>query len=373
MINSYEKAWDNNVISYNKEKYDWYGFWLEKFKEKFPKIDSLENIHNKIQPNQIFELIRHCQKISLSEEFIKKIDEYYEEILNFVDYEFMIQKSANIRLVIPKQAESGRLLSFHKDSWVGNGMGIKNVWTPITDSFDTNSIQVLDSNTSDVISQRCQSERWSNEKLQAECLNSSENLNIKQGECLLFASNNIHGNVNNETDITRVSMDARILPKGGFYFRKLPGGYFRFKGEIPQISLPDTKRTWVSYAGWNSKFSQHIPVHMQRYQIEKYCDKIGIKINDYQFENEFMEWYPNLEKYINDEKIQGIVCFSLFGLPDDPFLRQKLLMSAIKQNKELIFVNEDIYFKNNKDLEYIKRIYEYYNTNESPKETLGHI
>ena len=33
----------------------------------------------------------------------------------------------------------------------------------------------------------------------------------------------IHGNVNNDTDITRVSMDVRVLIEGEPYHRKLPG------------------------------------------------------------------------------------------------------------------------------------------------------
>lgn len=373
MINTYDKNWDNNIIDYDVADFNWYEFWLTKAKEKFPSINSLETIHKDISIQDVNELIHHLQKITLTKEFVDKIDEYFNDILDFVDYEYMTQKVFNIRIVIPDQQKAGRLLNFHKDSWVGNGMGIKNVWTPITDSFDSNSIHVIGSEESNRISSLCETERWDYDKIQNYCREIADPVTIKKGQAFLFASNNIHGNVNNDTDITRVSMDGRILPEGGFYYRKLPGGYFRFKGEVEANIQPDKSRTWISYAGWNSNYTKDIPVHMQRYQINEYCKDKDIRINDYQYENEFMDWVPNFSKYINDFNVNGIVCFSLYGLPDDPFKRQTLLLNALEKDIHLIFVNENIYFKTKKDLEYIKKLYKYFEHNESPKVTMGHI
>ena len=146
-----ENIWNNTKIKFNLEDFNWNEFWLKKSKEIFPQITDLSQLHKVLKPFEINELVHKLQSVSLTTEFVNKLDSFCDNICSFVDEEYMIQKSVNIRIVIPDQVKAGRLLTFHKDGWVGNGMGIKNIWIPITKSFDTNSLQILSSEDSDIL------------------------------------------------------------------------------------------------------------------------------------------------------------------------------------------------------------------------------
>ena len=99
-----------------------------------------------------------------------------------------------------------------------------------------------------------------------------------------------------------------------------------------QYNRIDPNKKFISYAGWNSKFSNPIPLPFQRNVIGQYCDKHSIKINDYQFENEYVDWLPGLEKFITGYGIDAIVCCSIYCLPDDVERRQELLQLALDNN-----------------------------------------
>ena len=168
-------------------------------------------------------------------------------------------------------------------------------------------------------------------------------------------------------------MDGRILPKGGHYHRKLPGGYFRFLGEKDDVRQIDPNKKWVSYVVWNSKFSSPIPLPMQRSIINQYCDKHSIVINDYQFENEYVDWLPGLEKFITGYNVDGIIMCSIYGLPDNPFRRHELLKLAVDNNIEIHFANELCSVREEKDIEHIQHIFKFVNENTPPNETLGYV
>lgn len=345
-----DSLWDNNIIQYDISKYDWPAFWLEESKKIFPQIQTLETIHKVLSPTEINLLVSELVKVSKTDIFRDMIDNFYAELLEGInDLPYMIQRTFNIRIVIPNQAKVGRLLAFHKDEWTGNGDGIKNVWTPITKSYDSNSLQVISIEDSNEIDTKCKQEEWEFDKIQEECLNKSKSLSVDPGSCLLFHTKNIHGNINNETDITRVSMDGRILVKGEEHHKKMPGGYFRFVGEKSKTNNFDSSETWISYAGWNSYYSSQLPIHMQRLVINQFCEQNNIVINDYQFESESLNWYPTLTKFTLDKNINGIVLCSVYCLPDNPFKRHRLIQNAIENNIKIAFANEDFVLENKED------------------------
>jgi len=361
MPNTYRPEWDNQTVDYSIEQYNWYDIWLSVAQEKFPQLKSFEDLHIHLEQTDIPELIFHLQKACERDDILDIIDEYYSHILyNTTDLEWMIQRTFNIRVVTPEQEKSGRLLRFHKDAWTGNGPGIKNVWTPITNSYDSNSMYVIEQQQSDLIANRIVNEKLSADTIQDICLKNSKPLQIQKGQAYLFDSNTIHGNLNNETGQTRVSMDGRVLLKGGNFNRKLPGGYFRFLGERNKVIELHDNKVWVTYAGWNSKYTKDIPVHLQRHFVNLYCNEKDIHINDYQYESDTLDWQPNFESYIQSEGINGIVCYSVFGLPDDPFRRQTLLQMAVENKTELVFANENLVCRSMEDVEHIKKLYTFY-------------
>jgi len=365
---------DRKTVSYDLKKHNWPEYWLRVAREKFPQIESLETVHKVLSIPQISELGKHCQNACSTDEFANRVDSYFKDIVSeHIGFEeWMIQRYFTIRIVIPDQAKKGRLLAFHQGIWVGNGLGLRTIWTPFTEVYDTNSMYVASFEDSVNITQNTYKNKWDYDTIQNECGKYSTPIKLSPGECYLFQQQHIHGNFNNETDITRWSMDGRILPKGGHYHRKLPGGYFRFLGERESSIEVDTKKTWVTYAGWNSKFSNPIPLPMQRAIIGDYCNKFNIKINDYQFENEYCDWLPGLEKFITGLGIEGIVICSIYSLPDDKQRRIELLQTAVDNKVELHFANELTCVKTSDDIQKIESIFEYVNENTDPNITLGY-
>lgn len=370
--NQLDPRWDNQTLNYDLQKHDWHNYWLRIAKEKFPQITTLETVHEVLTPAQIVELGRHCQMQCDTEEFMQRVDDYYGEYVpGLVDGDYMIQRYFTIRIVIPNQEAEGRLLAFHQGVWVGNGLGLRTIWTPFTKCYDTNSMWIMDWDKSDVIMQKVYNDKPSYDEIQDMCRADSWPVTLDPGQAHLFQQHHIHGNYNNETGITRWSMDGRVLPVGGHFHRKLPGGYFRFIGERPDTRKVDSNKHWITYAGWNTKFSSGIPLPMQREVINKYCKQHDIKINDYQFENEFLDWLPGLQKFIELPGVDGIVACSIYCLPDDPFRRKQLLNLAVETGTELHFANELCSVRNKQDIEHIEHIFKFVNENTDPNITLG--
>ena len=365
---------DRKTVSYDLAKHNWPEYWLNIAKEKYPQIESLEYVHKILKPSEINGLGKYCQSFCGSDEFANRVDSYFSDIVNnYIGFdEWMLQRYFTIRIVIPDQAKKGRLLAFHQGIWVGNGLGLRTIWTPFTKVYDTNSMFVASYEDSQYITKQTYKNKWDYDTTQQACAKYAEPIELSPGQTYLFQQEHIHGNFNNETEITRWSMDGRILPKGGHYHRKLPGGYFRFLGEKESSIEIDKTKTWVSYAGWNTNFSTPIPLPMQRSIIDNYCSKFGISINDYQFESEYCDWLPGLEKYITGLGIEGIVLCSIYCLPDDKNRRLELLQLAVDNNVELHFANELNFVKNKEDIQKIENIFEYVNDNPDPNDTLGY-
>ena len=68
---------------------------------------------------------------------------------------------------------------------------------------------------------------------------------------------------------------------------------------------------------------------------------------------------PILEHYI-DQKPCGIVMNSIYSLPDSVERRNALIDKALEKNVIMIFANELIVIKTKKDVEKIKKYFEYY-------------
>lgn len=365
---------DRKIVDYDLKKHNWPEYWLKIVQEKFPQVESLETVHKVLSTTEIYELGKHCQSFCATDEFADRVDSYYSDVVNeYIGFEeWMIQRYFTIRIVIPDQAKKGRLLAFHQGIWVGNGLGLRTIWTPFTKVYDTNSMYVASFEDSVKITQDTYDNKWDYDTIQDACGKYSEPIKLEPGQAYLFQQQHIHGNFNNETEITRWSMDGRILPKGGHYHRKLPGGYFRFLGDRESSIKVDTTKLWITYAGWNTKFSTPIPLPMQRDLIGKYCNILGIKPSDYQFENEYCDWLPGLEKYITGLGIEGIVLSSIYCLPDNKERRLELLKLAVDHKVELHFANELTYVREQRDIENIERIFEYVNENTDPNITLGY-
>lgn len=348
--------WNNCTVDYDLQRYDWPSWALSVIQELFPKVQALETLHESLAPAEIVRAGQHVQNACSRRDFMERFDEFAAGIVpqRISNKRYMIQRQGTLRVVIPNQESVGRRLAFHQGIFVGNGRGCRTIWTPFTEARGTNTMWMLDLDISREITKRVLAEKWNLNRFEEECIKHAWPVTLKPGQSHLFFQEHIHGNKNNTEGYTRVSMDMRILIEGQEWGRRLPGGYMRLPGDYEATAVMDyTGKSFITYAGWNSKFSKDIPLPMQRAIIEPYCQKNKISYSNYEFENEHMDWQPGLEYYIK-ERPDGIVLCSMYCLTDDVDRRGELLQLALDLGVELHFANELISLKNPKDLDKIK-------------------
>jgi sporadic carbohydrate cluster 2OG-Fe(II) oxygenase/sporadic carbohydrate cluster protein (TIGR04323 family) len=355
MLDRLQQHWDNNTLNYDLKKYNFREWAIKVIQEKFPEVVELEQIHNTLAPNEIVKLQMHVQNACSRKDFMQLFDAFVEEYIppKIENKKYMIQRQGTLRVVIPQQAKAGRRLQFHQGVFVGNGRGCRTIWTPLTKAEKTNTMWIINLEKSREITKQFLEGKWTLDKFEDICLKNAWPVELHPGQSHLFFQEHLHGNVNNEEDYTRVSIDMRIMIEGEEFGRRLPGGFVRMPGDHKaDESFNYADKHFITYAGWSSNFSRHIPLPMQRATIEKYCERFNIKYSSYEFENEHCDWQPALEHYIK-QKPNGIVLCSMYSITDDANRRNELLELALENNVELHFANELCFLKTRQDLDQI--------------------
>jgi sporadic carbohydrate cluster protein (TIGR04323 family) len=350
--------WQNDILTYDLEKYNFPRLVLDLVKEKFPLVVALETLHEVVQPSQIADLCLHVQKCFGRLEFMKLFDQFAEEYIapKLGGKRYLIKRLPTLNCVIPDQAKHARRLPFHQGIFYNNGKGMATMWMPLTHATGTNSMYIADLDDSRNLTKQVIDEKLDLEEFEKRCIKISSPVEKSPGEVHLFTQENIHGNVNNETGVTRCSVDWHVLPEGGEYGGREPGGFFRLPGDYEQSDDTDyTGKIFISYVSNNSAYDKKIPLHFQRKIIDEYCEGRGIVNSGVQFENEFLTWLPILEHFIK-QKVNGIVMLSIHSLPDNRTRTEELLLLALEYKVELHFANE---FCSLKDFNDLKRIQTY--------------
>jgi len=355
-LSDIHKHWDNNTLNYDLKKFNWPEWALSVIQEVAPSVKELETLHEVLTPSEIVKVSKHvqnsCSRIDFMQRFDAFVAEYIPPLIN--NKRYMIQRQGTLRVVIPNQEEVGRRLQMHQGIFVGNGRGCRTIWTPFTEARGTNTMQILPLEESREITKRVLEEKWDLDKFEEECYKHAFPVTLKPGQSHLFFQEHLHGNLNNTEGYTRVSMDMRILIEGEEYGRRNPGGFMRFPGDYEVAQTYDyTNKQFITYAGWNSEFTKNITLPMQRATIDQYCENNNIRYNNYEFENEHMDWQPSLEYFIK-QKPDGIILCSMYALTDDTQRRNEILNIALDNNVELHFANELIALRTKDDLNKIK-------------------
>ena len=200
------------------------GMEMRPLVEEMLGYSDLENLHEHIEPTEVPKLLGLFNALDTN-----IMDEYLNGILKPIigDTEYLVQRVPNLRIVLPDQDKLGQVLIYHQGIWFGNGYGMRTIWSPITDAWDTNTMQIASLEDSVKFTKASIAEKWNYEKIEEESNKICKPANLNYGQALLFTQENIHGNVPNRTGKTRVSFEGRILLRGGDFNQKTPGGYFK--------------------------------------------------------------------------------------------------------------------------------------------------
>jgi len=348
--------WQNSKLSYNLKKYNFPLLVLNVIQEKFPAVNSLEKIHETVDPTQISKLCLYVQKAFGRKTFMQIFDKFAEEYISpkLNGKKYLIKRQPTLNCVIPNQVKYARRLPFHQGIFYNNGKGMATMWMPLTKAYGTNSMYIAELDQSRKLTKEVIKNKLNLEDFEKRCLQISKPVEKSPGEVHLFTQEHIHGNVNNSTGVTRCAIDWHVLPENEEYNGREPGGFFRLPGDYEQSDETNyTGMTFISYVGNNTRYDKKIPLHFQRKVIDEYCKLKGITNSGVQFENEFLTWMPILEHYIR-QKVDGIVMLSIHSLPKNKERANELMQSAITNNVQLHFANEFISLKNKNDLQRIQ-------------------
>jgi len=141
---------------------------------------------------------------------IKGLDEILERLAGenltrILGPDLLVQKKLNLSIQTPGDKSS--ILEPHSDCWSGDSPFQINLWIPLTDTFGTNSMFLFDIPESISTITRIHSGAQIEAKTP---IDRQRFLSFKYGQILLFNPALIHGNVLNETEKTRVSLNIRF-------------------------------------------------------------------------------------------------------------------------------------------------------------------
>jgi sporadic carbohydrate cluster 2OG-Fe(II) oxygenase/sporadic carbohydrate cluster protein (TIGR04323 family) len=351
------KPFDNQTLDYDLERFPLPDIVLECVRKYYPDVKSLDTLHEVIPANQIAAVSNKCSHDLLKTEFYDHYDTMVtEKVLPQVGCDMLIQKFPNLRFLIPDQDEHGAVLLYHQGRWVGNGLGLRTIWMPFTDCYESNSMQIMDLDISRNVTRRAVAERWSYEQLQDFCVANSWPITLKPGQAHLFFQEHIHGNIPNRTGKTRVSIDIRLLCRDGQPHRKWPGAYFRrlhARDYNRDVKIDESRQNVVTYGEYEGIKTRHLDLHFQTLVVKSYCQKRGYTFPYQHGENEGLN-YSHLDFLINRARTDHIILFSIFSLPDDPEHRTRFMKDALEKKCVLHFANEELVLQNPEDLEHIE-------------------
>jgi sporadic carbohydrate cluster 2OG-Fe(II) oxygenase len=351
-----DSRWDNVTLEYDTKSYPWQEMFLSAIGELKP-IDDLTKLHNVFKTEELIGLRKYLERFSRSKEFSKLADKFFEEyVSDKVDGEYLIQATAGIRTVVPNQRHKGRLLNWHTGYWTGYSNDMGTVWIPVTDAYDSNTMKVLSWDDSVELMSKIHGERWQLDRIEEECTRRMRSVDLKYGQCWLFNQGHLHGNVNNETGITRVSFDLRYCTKSGDFGPRRPGSFFRLIGTSQENNNTDTG-PWVVFVDQNSNYIGDTPHFMIREFLIASANQM--KLNVVEWSNEYWgcTWMPKLQEIIQNKNVKGIMFPSIHAFSCTTSEAIELFEMSVNNGKQLFFADESLLVTTQNDIDLIDNLY----------------
>jgi len=167
------------------------------------------------------------------------INEYYKFVnwlSHHLGFDFVFEHNPLVRYHIPSKLDDryrladGELFTHHSDTLLGDYFQQINMWLPFCDVKNTGALSVCSKNTSintlkafataqnytydDYKESRVAFFDYAKQRpqLMADLREDAMPTNLRYGQCLMFDPRVLHGTAENIENLTRVSMDFRIVP-----------------------------------------------------------------------------------------------------------------------------------------------------------------
>ena len=356
-----DPRWDNKVMNYDKDRHNWSEWFLESIRELKPSLPDMHEIHLHFTTPELVILRKHLEKLTNSAEFSRRLDDFFSEnVAPFVDCaDYLIQATSGIRIVVPDQEKMGRLLSFHTGYWTGYNNFMGTVWIPLTRAWDSNTMQVLSWNDTVELMKKIHIEKLPLEEIQGLCKEKMYPVNINVGQAWMFNQGHLHGNVNNDTGVTRVSFDARWALTGHHLGPRRAGSFYRLQGHHAEIRKQDLNTgPWVVFVDQNSSYIGQTPHYMIREFLLGVTRRYDLTVNEWSNEYWGCTWMPKLLDFVSKTTLSGLVVPSVHAFSGTVTERMKMFQLALKNGQQIIFVDENLLLKSKDDLDTVGKIYD---------------
>tara|TARA_B100000575_G_scaffold292129_2_gene299741 strand:- start:882 stop:1673 length:792 start_codon:yes stop_codon:yes gene_type:complete len=165
---------------------------------KYIKIEDLNDVrlgfYNEINRDELFS--------------IKYLQLGYKAITNVAGTELASNKNVNFSMQLPNDESSK--LPIHMDTFSGESPFQINLWVPLTDVNDTNSMFIFNPKFSKEVQNNLSNfEKGGLESLLENNKDDYVFLNVPYGKAIIFTPTCLHGNVINKTNKTRISFNCR--------------------------------------------------------------------------------------------------------------------------------------------------------------------
>jgi sporadic carbohydrate cluster 2OG-Fe(II) oxygenase len=189
--------------------------------------NNLDKTHKSISIDKLntfrLEVIKEINEQSWLREAYYKIAKPYLDVL--VGNELAMQLRVNLSIQMPGDESS--LLPVHADTWSGDSPYEVVVWLPLVDCYDTKSMYLLPPKASNSLSDNFWSHsQGSSNQIFSAIKDEVKWMKVNFGEVLVFNQIHPHGNVVNEENETRWSMNCRFKSLFSPYKDKKIGEFF---------------------------------------------------------------------------------------------------------------------------------------------------
>jgi sporadic carbohydrate cluster protein (TIGR04323 family) len=370
-------TWDAKVYQWDNSKYPFNEWILDRVRGMGYKLDDLSYLHEAVPLADTYRVTKQlCADTNLPE-FRRMLNRFVREVVvvqGKLRTPVAVQRFMNVRIMLPTTPEL--FFPFHTGLLYGHGIASRSIWLPFVDvtadEDKSRSMQILGIKRSRELIKQAIDQRLAMGEMTEVFGKESWQIKAGPGSGCFFTQENIHGSGRpNTTGKTRVSMDFRIAEGmfSDYLARKIPAGYFHLIPESeeeeealaarpPREKLFANGRPNIFYVANNTSSTYAIPVHLQRYMLVDYCKKKDLEFSYELFDLEDMMHLPTLWHLVADRAC-NIVMYSIFSLPEEAELRNKLLETALSRGNVIHFVNEDLQLADADDLVEINKYLEF--------------
>lgn len=364
---SLQNEWNAKIVSYDRERFPFDQWILERVKRMGYPIETLDRLHEAVPNSDTYKVTKQlCADTGLPE-FKRMVNDFVREVA-IVQGKLVppvaVQRFLNVRIMLPNKPQG--IFPFHTGLLYGHGPASRSLWMPLTDVTAADdwsaSMQIIDVNKSRELISDAIKNRLGVHEMTELFGKESWPLLAGPGDVVFFTQENIHGNVVNVTGKTRVSIDFRLAEGrfGNMLNRKIAGGYFAILhddddgSQIDPASFQNGKPNLL-YLANATPGTEGAPVHLQRYMVFEYCKKNDLQYGFELFELEAMTHLPTLQ-HIVTELASNVVLYSVFALPADKSFRHRIVDAALANGLIMHFVNEDMVIRNEADRDRVEEL-----------------